>query len=52
VDLDRDGDADVVSGRQDGGFSTYYLPEPGSTSLFAAGASLLAWLRRKKDQRA
>ena len=51
VDLDGDGDLDVVSGERYGTLPTYYLPEPGSTSLLAAGASLLAWLSRWRSRK-
>ena len=46
ADIDVDGDSDLVSGQQDGGFTTYYLPEPSPSALLAAGAGLLAWLAR------
>jgi large repetitive protein len=45
VDLDGDGDLDVVSGNGDGALIPYYLPEPSRASLLGAGAALLAWLR-------
>jgi uncharacterized protein (DUF2141 family) len=48
VDLDGDGDLDMLSGQQDGTFRTFSLPEPGSNSLFAAGGALLAWLSRRR----
>lgn len=48
LDLDGDGDLDLVSGNDQGGITFYTLPEPGAPSLFAAGASLLAWLARRR----
>ncbi len=51
VDVDRDGDLDVVSGDRDGTFRTYYLPEPGMGTLLGAGLGLLALLDRWRKRR-
>lgn len=46
IDLDADGDLDLVSGERDGTFEAYYLPEPSKGLLLSAGIVLLGWLRR------
>ncbi len=51
VDVDRDGDLDVVSGERYGQFRTYYLPEPGMGTLLGAGLGLLALLDRWRKRR-
>jgi uncharacterized protein (DUF2141 family) len=55
VDLDGDGDLDVVSGERYGTFPTYYMPEPSASAMLGAGTGLLAWLsrwrKRKKSAR-
>ncbi len=48
IDLDADGDLDVVSGERDGTFEAYYLPEPSKGLLLSAGIALLGWLRRRR----
>jgi uncharacterized protein (DUF2141 family) len=51
VDLDGDGDLDVVSGERYGTFPTYYMPEPSASAMLGAGAGLLAWLGRWRRRR-
>ncbi|HVN37584.1 MAG TPA: FG-GAP-like repeat-containing protein [Myxococcota bacterium] len=46
VDLEGDGDLDVVSGESNGTLPTYYLPEPAAPAMLGAGAGLLGWLAR------
>jgi hypothetical protein len=46
VDLDADGDADLVSGERNGALIAYYLPEPSRPLLLGAATSLLTWLAR------
>ncbi|HVN37582.1 MAG TPA: VCBS repeat-containing protein [Myxococcota bacterium] len=51
VDLEGDGDFDLVSGDRDGTFTTYYLPEPSASAMLGAGAGLLGWLARWRKRR-
>jgi len=51
VDLDGDGDLDVVSGERYGTFPTYYLPEPSAPAMLGAGGGLLGWLARWRRRR-
>ena len=48
IDLDADGDLDLVSGERAGTFEAYYLPEPSKSLLLSAGVALLGWLRRRR----
>jgi hypothetical protein len=51
VDVDRDGDLDVVSGERYGTFRTYYLPEPDQGLMLGAGVALLSLLDRWRRRR-
>jgi len=46
VDLDGDGDADLVTGRNAGTFAVHYFPEPAWSLLLGAGIALLALLEQ------
>ncbi|MBY0401342.1 VCBS repeat-containing protein, partial [Myxococcota bacterium] len=48
VDLDADGDLDVVSGGVDGTLKQFTLPEPSFTGMVGAGLALLGALIRRR----
>ncbi|MBY0399074.1 VCBS repeat-containing protein, partial [Myxococcota bacterium] len=52
VDLDADGDLDLVSGNRDGDFDSFYLPEPSLIAQLLAGLGALGRLARGRRRAA
>jgi hypothetical protein len=48
VDLNRDGETDLVAGALDGTFRAYYFPEPARALLLGAGIAVLKLLERRR----